>query len=148
VTFPLKGPGQSKLLTSSYTETHGGKEQAFNFIQLGSTGIWTIPEQDVWITRHSKYDVKDARAIAEDELLGLGGCVLDLAGLWGGQRQTKHWLDRVAATKEQLEGKKTLHMVHGQDVSRGIIGVHQNFEKAAGQRWVRILTIFRHNRRF
>jgi hypothetical protein len=74
--------------------------------------------------------------------------VLDLAGLWGGQRQTKHWLDRVAATKEQLEGKKTLHMVHGQDVSRGIIGVHQNFEKAAGQRWVRILTIFRHNRRF
>jgi hypothetical protein len=134
ITFPLKGPKVSEQLTSSYLSTH--PSSSGNFIQLGSTGIWTIPGQPTWVTRHSSYDTKDERAMAEDELLKLGGTVLNLSGLWGGQRQVKHWVDRVAATKEQLEGKKSLHMVHGEDVARGIIGVHQRFEKAKGERFV------------
>lgn len=83
-----------------------------------------------------KYNTSDARAIAEDELISLGGCVMNLSGLWGGARQTKNWLDRVASTKEQLKAKTSLHMIHGLDVARSILAVHQNFSKAAGQRWV------------
>jgi hypothetical protein len=62
--------------------------------------------------------------------------VLDLAGLWGGERMVKHWVDRVASTKEMLRSKKSLHMIHGEDVSRAIIAVHNMFKHAEGQRFV------------
>ncbi|KAH6664252.1 hypothetical protein B0J14DRAFT_249508 [Halenospora varia] len=136
ITFPLKGKQQSTQLVKSYNGSHETGISSYQFIQLGSAGIWTIPDQETWVTRHSKYDKSDTRAIAEDELLSLGGCVLDLSGLWGGERQAKHWLDRVAATKEQLKGKKSLHMVHGLDVARGILAVHRNFKHAARERWM------------
>jgi len=124
ITFPLTGKGQSALLTSTYTETHGAG--AFRFIQLGSTGIWqSDPEQAPWLDRRSPYKADDQRAVAEDELLGLGGCVLNLAGLWGGERDVRHWVDRVATTKEAVRGKTSLHMVHGWDVARVIAGVMQ-----------------------
>jgi hypothetical protein len=94
---------------------------------------------DVWsTTNNTKYDTSNTRAIAEDELIALGGCVLNLSGLWGGARQVKHWLDRVADTKEKLASKQSLHMVHGLDVARSIVAVHQQFSKATGQRWVRL----------
>jgi hypothetical protein len=67
------------------------------------------------------------RGIAEDELIQLGGCVLNLSGLWGGQRQVRNWIDRVAKTKEQLSEKKSLHVIHGEDVARAIISVHRQF---------------------
>jgi hypothetical protein len=136
VTFPLRGKYQSPYLSTSYTQTHNSETTQYQFIQLGSTGIFSIPNQELWVTRHSSYDKSNPRAIAEDELIGLGGCVLDLAGLWGGERQPKNWIDRVAASKEQLEGKTSLHMVHGEDVARGILAVHQKFHDATGQRFV------------
>jgi hypothetical protein len=145
ITFPLKGKGESTHLVTSYEKTHAYEEEGsapYQFIQLGSTGIWTIPGQDLWVTRHSKYNTTDARAIAEDELLSLGGCVLDLSGLWGGQRMVKHWIDRVASTKELLGSKTSLHMVHGEDVSRGIIAVHERFEKARGERFVGFSSLY------
>jgi hypothetical protein len=74
--------------------------------------------------------------MAEDELLELGGCVLNLSGLWGGERNVRHWVDRVASTKEMLKSKKSLHMIHGEDVARSIIGVHKSFKHAEGQRFV------------
>lgn len=136
ITFPLKGKGQSALLTRAYQETHGGGGAgAFRFIQLGSTGIWQHdPEQAPWLDRRSPYKADDQRAVAEDELLGLGGCVLNLAGLWGGQRDIRHWVDRVATTKEAVKGKASVHMVHGVDVARVIVGVMQagGAEAAAG----------------
>ncbi len=61
---------------------------------------------------------------------------MDLAGLWGGERNPLHWIDRVASTKELLKGKESSHMVHGIDVARGIIAVHQKFDKAKGERFV------------
>ncbi|KAF5869869.1 uncharacterized protein Bfra_010014 [Botrytis fragariae] len=143
ITFPLKGKGQSKSLVKFYQDTHSlesienhGSLASFQFVQLGSTGIFTIPGQSTWVTRHSAYDSADDRAVAEDELLGLDGCVLNLSGLWGGERNPKHWIERVAASKEMLGGKKSLHMVHGLDVSRGVIGVIGNWEKARGQRFI------------
>lgn len=126
ITFPLKGKGQGELLTKAYTRTHGGGEGDYRFIQLGSTGIWqSDAKQKPWLDRHSPYKTDDPRAVAEDELLGLGGCVLDLAGLWGGERDVKHWVDRVATTKDAVRAKTSLHMVHGVDVARVIAGVVQ-----------------------
>lgn len=140
VTFPLKGEGQSELVVKTYGSTHGDEEGGCRsrFVQLGSTGIWqSDPAQAPWLDRKSPY-VNDARATAEEELLGLGGCVLNLAGLWGGARDPRHWVDRVATTKEAVRGKTSLHMIHGVDVARIIVAVVKgDWSKVGhGQRWM------------
>jgi hypothetical protein len=132
ITFPLKGKGQSARLLDLYAQTHDAASP--HYMQLGSTGIWQIEGQDTWVTRHSRYNTSNDRAVAEDELRTKGGCVLNLSGLWGGQRQPRDWVVRVAPTKEALKAKKSVHLVHGQDVARAIIGLHRNF--TAGERWV------------
>ncbi|KAH8801751.1 hypothetical protein F5884DRAFT_526581 [Xylogone sp. PMI_703] len=141
ITFPLTGKGQSTHLVTSYIDTHStdahhddGANHHFQFIQLGSTGIWQIPGQETWVTRHSRYDTSDSRAVAEDELLGHGGCVLELAGLWGGERHPKDWIGRVIKSKEGLRDKGSLHVVHGMDVARAIVAVHERF--TGGERWM------------
>ena len=40
---------------------------------------------------NSPYDTENDRAQAEDIFLGLGGCVLNLAGLYGGERQVSQF---------------------------------------------------------
>lgn len=136
ITFPITSKAGTRHLCSSYRRTHDHGNKPYQWIQLGSTGIFSVEGQDLWVTRHSKYDTKNARAIAEDELLRLGGCVLNLAGLWGGERLVKHWVDRVASSKEMLRGKGSLHMIHGEDVARAIVAVHESFGRATGQRYV------------
>ncbi|EMC98610.1 hypothetical protein BAUCODRAFT_65742 [Baudoinia panamericana UAMH 10762] len=136
ITFPLQGHGQSSKIVNGYEKVHGKKLDSIGFIQLGSTGIWQIAQKTTWVSRRSPYDKENGRAIAEDELLGLGGCVLNLAGLWGGQRQPKNWVERVAKTKEDVRAKKSLHMIHGLDVARAIVAVVGNWEAAKGQRWM------------
>jgi hypothetical protein len=138
ITFPLKGKNQSTHLVTSYIKNHNSEKSSYQFIQLGSSGIFTIENQSLWVTRHSNYSKSNPRAIAEDELLGLGGSVLNLSGLWGGERQPKNWIDRVAATKDQLKDKTSLHLVHGEDVARAIIAVHHKFQSAKSQRFVRL----------
>lgn len=86
--------------------------------------------------RKSNYDTKNDRAVAEDELLSLGGTVLNLSGLWGGSRQPRNWVTRVATSKAQLATKTSLHMIHGRDVARAILAVHHHFDKAKGERWL------------
>ena len=100
VTFPLKGQGQSQQIISRYRKVHGDENQ---WIQLGSTGIFAAPH---WNDCDSAYNKENERAVAEDELLELGGCVLNLAGLYGGERDPKNWVTRVAKTKEEVKGKK------------------------------------------
>ena len=138
ITFPLTGPDQSKLLVSSYADTHPRVAATVRFIQLGSSGIFQIPEQELWVTRHSAYDRSNKRAVAEDELRRLGGCVLNLSGLWGGPRDPKNWVDRVASTKEQVKAKTSLHMGHGEDVARAVVAVFDGWEQGGceGQRWL------------
>lgn len=75
------------------------------------------------------------------ELIELGGCVMNLAGLYGGSRQPKNWVGRVAKTKEQLAGKGALHLIHGRDVARGVVGVVKSSigdgqAKLFGRRWI------------
>lgn len=95
-----------------------------------------MPDQPLWVTRHSDYDKNNKRAIAEDELLNLGGSVLNLSGLWGGKRQVFDWIERVAPTKDALKDKKSLHLVHGEDVARAILALSRDFTK--GERWVSV----------
>lgn len=128
ITFPLKGPDQSLHLTSIYRKIHGNDNR---WIQLGSTGIFEAPQ---WNDENSPYNTDNQRAVAEDELLGIGGCVLNLAGLYGGARNPKTWLTRVAKSKEDVKGKKALHLIHGTDVARAIVAVHRHF--TPGKRWL------------
>lgn len=138
VTFPLTGHGQSKLIKEGYDSVWGGKlgGDGVRVIQLGSTGIWQITQSSIWTSRHSPYNKDSPRAVAEDELLKLGGSVLNLAGLWGGERQPKNWVSRVAKSKDDVKGKKSLHMVHGVDVARAVLAVMQDWEKTRGERWM------------
>ena len=121
ITFPLKGALQTDTLLELYTRTHTSASP--NWIQLGSTGIWQLPNQECWVTRKSEYDTSDSRAQAEDRLMEKGGCSLNLAGLWGGARNPRNWVSRVANSKEQLGDKTSLHMIHGQDVARAIVAL-------------------------
>lgn len=143
ITFPLKGKGQSELLVQAYKAAHVANHS--RFIQLGSTGIWqSDPAQKPWLDRKSPYNGTGdgGRVVAENELLALGGCVLNLAGLWGGPRNARHWVDRVATTKEAVKGKTSLHMIHGVDVARVIVAVIKKADRGQwytvgqGQRWM------------
>lgn len=149
IVFPLKGPAQSRTLVHNYGAAHGTSAST-RFIQLGSTGIWKHdPAQTPWVDRASAHNRDNPRAVAEDELLALGGCVLNLAGLWGGNRDPRHWVARVATTKEAVGEKTSLHMVHGVDVARVIVallgkphgskshGTHAEWDAVGkGQRWM------------
>ncbi|KAI1390403.1 uncharacterized protein F4822DRAFT_401829 [Hypoxylon trugodes] len=129
ITFPLIGQGQAKHLVRMYESTHTNKP---HFIQLGATSIWKAP---TWQDESSLYDSADPRAIAEDELMTCShGSVLNLAGLYGGSRQPRDWVDRVVKSKADLKGKGALHVVHGEDVARAIVALHRNF--TPGKRWL------------
>lgn len=130
ITFPLKGPGQSKNLTGRYRKVHGGE----NFwIQLGSTGIFS--ESDGFIDENSAYDKSNLRAVAEDELRDcVKGCVLNLSGLYGGTREPRNWLTRLAKTKEDVKERGSVQFVHGEDVAKAITAVHH--KPTLGKRWI------------
>ncbi|KAF2774178.1 hypothetical protein EJ03DRAFT_346812 [Teratosphaeria nubilosa] len=142
ITFPLTTAHQTHLLTTGYQTAHPGKNP--RFIQLGSTGIWQIPQPiptQPWVTRHSPHTTTSPRAEAEDALLARGGCVLNLSGLWGGTRDPRHWVERVAKTKEDVRAKTSLHMIHGLDVARAILAVVSSKDggwegHCKGQRWM------------
>lgn len=136
ITFPLTGTGQSSNLVYGYEKYFGKNKYDVRFIQLGSTGIWQIPQSSIWVDRKSPYDMSNKRAVAEDELLSIGGCVLNLAGLHGGERDPRNWADRVAKTKEDVKNKKSLHLIHGVDVARAIVAVMGNWMSSAGFRWM------------
>ncbi|KAF2748831.1 hypothetical protein M011DRAFT_466590 [Sporormia fimetaria CBS 119925] len=137
ITFPLRGVGQSDLLTRLYRSVHGDEAR---WIQLGSTGIFskekdTSGGSDGWSDEDSPYDQTDARAIAEDELMQcVGGCVLNLCGLYGGERVPSTWIPRLAKTKEDVRARRSVHFVHGVDVARAVLAVHSKF--SFGKRWI------------
>jgi len=131
ITFPIKVTGGTKRLVDLYTSTHPGSSP--RFIQLGTSSVWNAPGTS---TRHTAIDPTHERGIAETELLSLGGCVLNLSGLWGGARSPQGWVSRVADSKEKLAGKGSLHLIHGEDVTAAVVAVHGCWEEARGQRWL------------
>ncbi|TCD63739.1 hypothetical protein EIP91_004990 [Steccherinum ochraceum] len=151
ISFPIKVLGASERLVRLYEQTHEGAKGKTGFIQLGSTGIWdrdTLQDESqvagkdaLWADRHTPYNTANDRANEEAELLKLSPAslttVLDLCGLWGGDRSMKHWVGKVVPTKEALRIKGGIHLIHGLDVSRAILAVHRHFaSRATGQRWL------------
>ncbi|KAF1849377.1 uncharacterized protein K460DRAFT_365260 [Cucurbitaria berberidis CBS 394.84] len=130
ITFPLIGHSQSKNLVGLYRSVHGASN---NWIQLGSTEIFNQLPHD-WSTDNSPYDKSSTRAIAEDELLELGGCVLNLCGLYGGQRVPRTWLPRLGKSKDDVRKRGAVHFVHGEDVARAVIATHSKFTPS--KRWI------------
>ena len=115
-------------------EGEGGSRT--RWLLLGSTGMW---KSAGWNDEQSSYDKDNERAVAEDTLLhqqGHKAVVLDLAGLWGGQRHPRNWIERVAKTKEDVKGKGALHLVHGEDVARAVVASWEKWERVKGRRWI------------
>ncbi|KAG0170253.1 hypothetical protein DFQ30_002738 [Apophysomyces sp. BC1015] len=86
--------------------------------------------------RHSSRDTSAERSAAEQVVLERGGSVLHLAGLWGDQRQPRNWVSRFASA-DKIRGKlltRQLHLIHGKDVARAIVAVHNKFKR--GERWI------------
>ncbi|PHZ08159.1 uncharacterized protein RHIMIDRAFT_183511, partial [Rhizopus microsporus ATCC 52813] len=131
VTFPIKQPQCLDALINAYEAQHG---QSSQWILLSSTRPFSGDPAD----RHTPLDrSKDTgRMSAEDTLIQRGGSVLHLAGLWGNQRQPKNWVPRFP-TAEAIRNKllqRQLHLIHGKDVARAILAVHQQFKP--GERWI------------
>ncbi|KAL8790436.1 MAG: hypothetical protein Q9213_000588 [Squamulea squamosa] len=136
IVFPLRGQGQSTRLVEMYNRVHKEEEGERRWIQLGSTGIW---KGSGWLDRHSTIDLGSERAVAEEELLALlekMSCILNLAGLWGEERHPRNWVERVAKTKEDVKGKGALHLIHGEDVARAVVGCLKAWESVGGERWI------------
>jgi len=134
ITFPLKGAGPSERLVAAYAATHPSTPNP-QYLQLGSTGIWTAAG---WTDRHSEPDTSNARFVAEEELLSVAptAAIFNLAGLYGGARQPRAWVSRVAKTEADAKAKGALHLIHGEDVSRAIVAAHRNWDAVKGQRWL------------
>lgn len=140
ITFPITVPGATSHLLHLYSATHHRTLHP-ELIQLGSTGAWGISKGV--IDRHNKIDEGNARAEEEDRILEeRGAVVLNLAGLWGAERSPRNWLPRVAGDREKLKGKGSLHLVHGEDVARAVVGVAEKLlgrggdATGRGERWL------------
>ncbi|TFK71497.1 hypothetical protein BDN72DRAFT_837545 [Pluteus cervinus] len=117
IVFPITKPGKLVRLYEESRTTN--LENEVRFIQLVATSVpaAVIGGNAGWFDRHSPL-------------------VSNAPGLWGGQQDARNWVGRIAPTKEALKDKGALHMIHGPDVSRAILAVHANFDKASGQRWL------------
>ncbi|KAL9713946.1 hypothetical protein Ac2012v2_002252 [Leucoagaricus gongylophorus] len=148
ISFPIKTIGGSQRLVAGYLSTRKAGMNKVGFIQLGATSIWDRKRnvaQDgnspnsPWCDRNTPHN-QGLRASCEDELLALAPetstTVLNLAGLWGGLRLPRNWVERVGLTKDALRQKGSVHFIHGIDVARAILAVHYNFSHAVGQRWL------------
>ncbi|KAJ2579929.1 hypothetical protein GGH95_002856 [Coemansia sp. RSA 1836] len=142
VTFPLKGEAEARRLIAGYLQhhrkVHGSAYTPF-WVYLGSTR----PFKDTPSTRHTKPDMAagGSRVEAEEYIISVhGGCVLNLAGLWGGERVPEKWA-RFYSDKEQLRGRlkdRSLHLIHGADVARAIYVIVEHKDKASlfAGRWL------------
>ncbi|KAG8530097.1 uncharacterized protein KY384_005579 [Bacidia gigantensis] len=129
ITFPLGGRGRESIRTflEIYFYTHKASEKT-RWILFGSTGVF---KGEHWNDETSPQDESSERWLAEDQLLCQekeNACILNLAGLHGGERQVKNWIVRVAKTKEAVKGKTVVHLVHGLDVARAVVLCLENWE--------------------
>ncbi|KAJ2608734.1 hypothetical protein H4S08_004335 [Coemansia sp. RSA 1365] len=143
VTFPLMGSAAARRLVESYTRrdrhaVFGSNKATPRWIYLGSTRAFKERPSN-------RYTIPDviaggARLEAEEYMINnFGGSVLNLAGLWGGERVPSGW-GRFYTTKEKLRGRledRSLHLLHGADAARAIwaVIVSNNKSTLAG-RWL------------
>ncbi|KAH8553030.1 hypothetical protein BGW37DRAFT_488096 [Umbelopsis sp. PMI_123] len=130
VTFPVMSADIMSDLIDNYTATKGPS----NWILMSSTRIFSADPSD----RHTPIDptLDTGRLPAENVVIKKNGTVLHLCGLWGAQRQPKNWLSRFTK-RESIKGKilsRQLHLIHGRDIARAILAVHNQF--TPGERWL------------
>lgn len=146
ITFALRSAEEVEGLVHGYMSTRkapSSQSKPLKVILLGSTGIWKPEHKNLddggWTDSSTPYDTSNPRAQAEDALLRhrcCQGCVLNLAGLYGGARQPWNWVERVAKSKQEVKGKGSLHLVHGKDVAVAILGAHLCWRTVQGKRWI------------
>ena len=87
----------------------------------------------------SPVDPENARGQAEAWLLAnqQPSIVLNLAGLYGGERKPINFILKAAPTLEALEVKSSLHLIHGDDVAAAILHCHESSDDTLwGMRWI------------
>ncbi|PWN51200.1 hypothetical protein IE53DRAFT_314344 [Violaceomyces palustris] len=162
VIFPLYDPRAIERLVKGYESTRSDegleRQKRSNWILLGSTGIWDggptlsaslAHSHSPWINRNTPLpDNPPPRAITEQAFLALSKSdnnlsarpfhvsVLNLCGLWGHGRSPRRFVSVVASSKEALRNLSGVCLVHGRDVARAIIAMHENYDRADGERWI------------
>ncbi|KAJ2730746.1 hypothetical protein IW152_005045 [Coemansia sp. BCRC 34962] len=141
VTFPLQGEVEARRLATEYLRHHRkAYGDAYNpfWIYLGSTR----PFKETPSTCHTRPDLLAGgpRVEAEEYIIDSGGCVLNLAGLWGGDRIPEKWA-RFYGSKDKLRERlkdRSLHLVHGADVARAIYAIVTSANRASqfAGRWL------------
>lgn len=143
ILFPLS-PSLVRQLVEAYERGTGCTPA---WLALGSTGAWSkagVCTSDMAIASTSE------RAQAENVLLELHDAqrraiaVLNLSGLYGAERNPVNFAKRACETREKVRCKTSLHLVHGQDVARAIVGMYDSLasgkagqrEKLWGRRWI------------
>lgn len=96
----------------------------------------------LWFDRNSKID-DVPRSRGENAFLEFNSSkdvvqtsVLCLAGLWGHGRSLRRYVGKIAPTKEHLAQLGSVHIIHGHDLARALLAMHDQWNKAAGQRWI------------
>ncbi|KAJ2743846.1 hypothetical protein GGI20_003423 [Coemansia sp. BCRC 34301] len=142
ITFPLKGGAEARHLITGYLcyhrKVHGDTYTPF-WVYLGSTR----PFKGTPSTRQTRPDLiaGGPRVEAEEYVISAhAGCVLNLAGLWGGERVPDKW-SRFYSDKEQLRNRlrdRSLHLIHGADAARSIFAIIGHKDKASrfAGRWL------------
>jgi hypothetical protein len=140
IIFPLTSSDLVDTIIHGYEKA---KNCQVAWLALGSTGAWSKGI----ITSSSPTLDTSARAVSESHLLSLNTdtrstAVLNLAGLYGSGRNPVNFAKKVGDTIEKLEGKTSLHLVHGKDVAQAIVGMwkalHDKDRKNRlwGKRWI------------
>ncbi|PWN31673.1 uncharacterized protein FA14DRAFT_162608 [Meira miltonrushii] len=98
--------------------------------------------QSPWFDRNSKID-DVPRSRGENAFLefnqnkdAVQTSVLCLSGLWGHGRSLRRYVGRIAPTRERLAKLGSVHFIHGHDLARALLAMHDQWNKAAGQRWI------------
>ncbi|KAJ3063645.1 hypothetical protein HDU98_000550 [Podochytrium sp. JEL0797] len=139
ITFPLLSADAAHKITAFYTQTHPLVTP--RWILLGSTGNFTPshPTTDPWCDRHTPLSSLADRNKGESALLERfpqSATVLHLAGLFDAtSRNPRNFISRIAATKDAVSQRKSVHYIHGIDVARAVLAVHANFQPGQ-HRWI------------
>ncbi|KAJ2726996.1 hypothetical protein GGI07_000113 [Coemansia sp. Benny D115] len=128
ITFPLQGSAPASRLIKAYLEMLQSKQSQSlsnpQWIYLGSTR----PFKEIPSTRFTKPNIAAGGPRVEAEELIINeykGYVLNLAGLWGGERIPQNW-SRFYQDTQKLRGRlndRSLHLIHGADVALAIAEV-------------------------
>lgn len=143
VTFPLMGGKQvddlfGRYLSTSSSEVDEAKldRKKAKLVLLGSTRAF----EGLGATRDEKFmnpAILPERSEAERELINrYKGTVLNLAGLWGRERQPRGFIQNVFGPNgERVNQAFSLHLIHGSDVARAVLKMNEETELEAG-RWI------------